>query len=842
MFPIFDSKKDFAPDLEWMLQSGQVDDSTLIQALVEEYYQPVYRLALALLNESSLALKACQQVFVTALINVYRYRSQSGVDRWFYSLALQVFRGYQRRTKARKILSRAWLLKGSLSRTGDQPLAIGQAYGSDASHLLTQQPPADEVQASLRQGVEELSDRLRMIVILRCLLDLPGEVIAHVLKISEAEVDMGFSTAGQKLLDHLAGSGYPARALPEGDLETSVRRAFALWWPLPVFSDAQLGEVITGAIQHARAHGARLKGFTSFKELSLLAVVVLVVAALIWAANFVLPDQAASPTPTPFSDASRPIYAYAKPGDTLEALAERLGISVQDLSRLNGLAVDDTIQVGRQVKVPPPASSEPPARFKRSPQPEPISMRSDSQAIQLLILQSQGLWHTIWADAQVIYYGPSAYIGPARFSRFQVWVSQPDQARQGSSLEISGPLTGAPLFSYLAMNGHRYFSSWRFSATIMDPPWFDTRDEYLRGSPLQDMVFPGRSEWLTRGGSFKAVENGEVSGRRSLVVDWYNADGMREQRLWVDVRNGLVLRQQKYGGEGFATLISDAIFTGLTLDKDFPAAVYRPERALPANFAADESGEPLPQGIPAPTPAVKPVERPALTSEPPPPGFDPSHSYLVFQFPQTLAVEDTLRKNTTVAAELFADGYDLGKLEIGLPWAVSCDRSPDGQRVGFVALSQSITQTQSTFVWFNLIDPGKIYQPLPQLRVRDMAFAPDNRQAAVFGYRRTEDPTGVYLLTLGIGEAKRILDVSSASSLVWSPDGEYLAMIGRTGLSQVSEILVVRVKTGQVTYQREWNFGSQQVPPDSPTRQWGVTFPRPADESLEACALPPPTS
>lgn len=47
---MFDEKTDLSPDLEWMLQSRQVDDGTLIEALAHQYYQPFYRLSLSYLT------------------------------------------------------------------------------------------------------------------------------------------------------------------------------------------------------------------------------------------------------------------------------------------------------------------------------------------------------------------------------------------------------------------------------------------------------------------------------------------------------------------------------------------------------------------------------------------------------------------------------------------------------------------------------------------------------------------------------------------------------------------------------------------------------------------------
>jgi hypothetical protein len=40
---MFSSDGRLSPDIEWMLQSDQVDDHTLIAALVENYYPRIYR-------------------------------------------------------------------------------------------------------------------------------------------------------------------------------------------------------------------------------------------------------------------------------------------------------------------------------------------------------------------------------------------------------------------------------------------------------------------------------------------------------------------------------------------------------------------------------------------------------------------------------------------------------------------------------------------------------------------------------------------------------------------------------------------------------------------------------
>jgi hypothetical protein len=39
----------------------------------------------------------------------------------------------------------------------------------------------------------------------------------------------------------------------------------------------------------------------------------------------------------------------------------------------------------------------------------------------------QDLWKSLWADAQIVRYGPAGYLGPLQVYRSQVWVEQPEQ-------------------------------------------------------------------------------------------------------------------------------------------------------------------------------------------------------------------------------------------------------------------------------------------------------------------------------------------------------------------------------------------------------------------------------
>lgn len=79
MLPDFDN---LSPDLEWMLQSGQVDEGTLIESLVTRYYQPIYHQALSTLKYPEEAHRAAQEVFTKAVLHTSTFRGDLPVIDW----------------------------------------------------------------------------------------------------------------------------------------------------------------------------------------------------------------------------------------------------------------------------------------------------------------------------------------------------------------------------------------------------------------------------------------------------------------------------------------------------------------------------------------------------------------------------------------------------------------------------------------------------------------------------------------------------------------------------------------------------------------------------------------
>ncbi|MEJ2264279.1 MAG: sigma factor [Anaerolineales bacterium] len=78
-----------------MLQSGQAKEEMLAEALIEEYYAPVFRLALAVLDEPERARQAALETFGSALLEAHRYDGKSGVRAWLLRLALNTCQTYR---------------------------------------------------------------------------------------------------------------------------------------------------------------------------------------------------------------------------------------------------------------------------------------------------------------------------------------------------------------------------------------------------------------------------------------------------------------------------------------------------------------------------------------------------------------------------------------------------------------------------------------------------------------------------------------------------------------------------------------------------------------------------
>jgi hypothetical protein len=470
------------------------------------------------------------------------------------------------------------------------------------------------------------------------------------------------------------------------------------------------------------------------------------------------------------------------------------------------------------------------AGFPPVPEVKPLNRRSSDEDIRQRWVESPTLWHSLSVDAQTWRYGPLSYFGLPRSYREQAWILQPDQ-----SIFLSGLLGEIPGQSYLIAQ-NRVF--WRSAAEdeSRSEPWDGSLESLLPEVPLRSMIFPASSTWASQPGKFRPVQTASLAGREAVSFDWINPEGQREARLWLDTHTGIILRAQTYGGSDYQTLIDDMVFTNLALERSEPPPGLITGARL--GKAQPLTGDPAFSALPpTPTPAATPIDRPNSLANPAPPGFDASGSYLTFEFTRDPKVANATTDVAAQPAELIADGYNLGSTQFGLPWTLHCIRSPDGRRMAFNNSSDGASPADDSVRWFNLNKPQAIYQPLPDLDAVSFAFSPDSRRLAVAGQGTGYRENGVYLVEIGTGESRMLLSVDQAHSLAWSPDGEFLAMIGLLEGQETESILVLHVRTSQLAYQGPPG-AIDQAPPDSPIAAWGLPFPVEMG-GMDECGIPP---
>ncbi|MGW8227155.1 MAG: hypothetical protein ACWGOY_15545, partial [Anaerolineales bacterium] len=81
---------DLSPDLEWMLQSGQVDEATLIAILVRNYYPHIYQKSLSRLKYPEEAQHVAEETFVQAVLNSSTYRGTTSVSEWLEEISTRI--------------------------------------------------------------------------------------------------------------------------------------------------------------------------------------------------------------------------------------------------------------------------------------------------------------------------------------------------------------------------------------------------------------------------------------------------------------------------------------------------------------------------------------------------------------------------------------------------------------------------------------------------------------------------------------------------------------------------------------------------------------------------------
>ena len=836
---MFEPVPELSGDLDWMLQSGQASPGILAESLVSEYYTSVYHLAYFVLDDPQAALYATRKTFSQALLNVYSYRSQVGVELWLFRIAVEVIRRSLQRLSRGRVLKLPAAFPENPYPTDGMPSPRGQ-------------------DAALWSMLEQLPASSKFLIFFTFLLDWETETLSPLFnkgqRSLEAELQRlqarmsAFISSDLEQVDGIENTAAERRL--ENWATSSIRRR----WPALNLTEENLAAEIRVILTQAGETSAQRERSSSFKELFFTGLISLVVVALIWFSSRLMGDEQEAPqdkspgvvtqivrkkiTATPPAPAKtlapdgypkKAVYYTAHKYDSLDAISTRLNIPVEELERLNTFDREQILEKGQLVVIAT-LPITPVAAAARAPTVmQPLDESSTSEQILARLLDSSSLWHTLWFDAYIIHHGPPGFTGQPRIQQEQTWISQPY-----NSLVITGQPGGDPEQIWYALDGKVY----DVDPTSGEVFLYDFHPGKLPVySALEEYIFPdGLVENTT---SLDIIGWAEVAGRTTLVVDRLAKESILDSRLWIDTQTGMILRARQYAQDSDA-YTDEFIIQKVAFDVDFPDKTFD-RSSLLLQFAKDYLGEPISsQEIPRP-PVISPApERLPLPETPAPAGYDFSTSELVFQWNQPAGQQD----NTPV--KVFADGYYLGDLQFQNPSDVICDRSYDGEWIAFIQDAGGLFSTGLGVYWFQVSASPRLTHAMPDIRPqRSVAISPDGREIAVSGcsiHGWRGNRCGVYLADSLTQAYPRILPSDNVYRLAWDREGAHLAILGFVEGSQKLEWIVMDADTWQIVHREDLQEIPSRQQLDTLQPEWFDSDFFSSTGSLEACGAAPEVS
>lgn len=469
---MFDGQPTLDSDLDWLLQSGQSDPEALAQALVKEYYSPVYRLCLAVLNAPYAAAEATRNTFAGALANVHRYRGQEPARVWVYRLALHYARRYagDQRRKQRGERLRSWA-RGRYQAFSDRVLAPPASRYADWSAEAEAgaspeegAPLEPEPLSPLARALSEQPEQARLAVLLVFALEASPAEAGSLVGMPEMAVDLAVQLALDATREAWLAQHESADLPADTDSDRLVGMLLAaldeLWPAAPLPGD--IYTVAAGIHFWAQVKAVRRRRRIVAYEAALTVVGILFIAALIWAGEDYIAEVQVTPAVTAgFGSEGETLASEAgpqippgarytvRPGDSLASIASNWGLSEEALRTLNRIPSGTRLRPGQQILIgavaPDPPTLQDTTPLTPTLTPEKLTLTSQSQEIRDRLLDRHNRWQSLWFDAQVRLYGPAGYVGPAETHRVQAWLPAGD----AGPLVLYGPPSGGPEMVFL---------------------------------------------------------------------------------------------------------------------------------------------------------------------------------------------------------------------------------------------------------------------------------------------------------------------------------------------------------------------------------------------------------
>jgi RNA polymerase sigma-70 factor (ECF subfamily) len=187
-----------AEDLR-LVESLRQASETAYEELLMRFQQPVYTLALRLLNDQSEACDVVQEVFLKVFRNIGSFRGQSTLKTWIYRITVNEAHN-----------ARRWFFR---HRRREVELDLNPEEARSWKEIIPDRnrSPYDEAldreqHLMIEAALEKINPIFREAVVLRDITDLSYEEIAEVLAVSLGTVKSRILRGREALREELAGS------------------------------------------------------------------------------------------------------------------------------------------------------------------------------------------------------------------------------------------------------------------------------------------------------------------------------------------------------------------------------------------------------------------------------------------------------------------------------------------------------------------------------------------------------------------------------------------------------------------------------------------------------------
>lgn len=192
--------------IDELVEEAKSGDHRAFEELVRQTYADTYTLAFRLTGDEEDARDVVQETYLRVHKGLKRFRGDAQFSTWIHRITANcasTFLG--RRTKNRH------------EELPDEPGLIDDNPQSDPEHHAD----VGDLRAQLTDALRTLPPKLRTVVVLRDIYDLPHEAIAKELGISESAAKVRLHRARKRLRERLYPLAADSNESPETDQDTS---------------------------------------------------------------------------------------------------------------------------------------------------------------------------------------------------------------------------------------------------------------------------------------------------------------------------------------------------------------------------------------------------------------------------------------------------------------------------------------------------------------------------------------------------------------------------------------------------------------------------------------------